>query len=322
MLLQRSGTVRLLPLLMLLFVGCKQKANKNPAGDKRIQQEARLDSTTLIHDLAYLSSEALEGRETGTPGNARARNYIAARFDSLQLHTLAGGRFQSFPVTSSKTPLTGQNVLALIPGTVHSDRYFVISAHYDHLGMRDGKIYYGADDNASGTACLLSLASYFKQHPPRHSIILASFDAEEKGLIGSRYFVQHLPVDSTRVLLNINMDMVSRSDKREIYASGTYHYPFLQQYVDSIRPLTPVQVSFGHDKPTDGQNDWTNQSDHFPFHKAHIPYLYFGVEDHPDYHRPTDSFEKVDKEFYYRVCNMIQLLVGVLDKQETLNSRP
>ncbi|HUP10825.1 MAG TPA: M28 family peptidase, partial [Niastella sp.] len=208
--------------------------------------------------------------------------------------------------------------IAMIPGSTYPDQYYVISAHYDHLGVKNGQIYYGTDDNASGSACLLALAAYFKQHPPKHSFILASFDAEEKGLVGSRYFVAHPPVDSTKIILNVNMDMVSRNPKNEIYASGTYHYPFLKKYVDSIKTMTTVNVLLGHDNPAQGHDDWTNQSDHYPFHLAHIPFLYFGVEDHPDYHKPTDTFDKVDKGFYYRVCSMIKETIVLLDKQEKL----
>jgi Zn-dependent M28 family amino/carboxypeptidase len=318
MLLRCTQTV-IVPLAMLLLVvACKNKASKNPEGGKKTNIVASLDSASLIQDLAYLSSEALGGRETGSAGNALAQDYITKRLDSLQLKQTDSGRFQSFSVGNKPPAITGKNIMGIIPGTTYPDRYYVISAHYDHLGTKGDKIYYGADDNASGSACLLALARYFKQNPPKHSFILAFFDAEEKGLIGSRYFVKHLPVDSTKLLLNVNMDMVSRNDKNEIYASGAYHYPFLVKYVDSIKSLTPVNISFGHDNPKEGHNDWTNQSDHYPFHLAQIPYLYFGVEDHPDYHQPTDTFDKVDKGFYFRVCNMIKETITILDRQEKL----
>jgi Zn-dependent M28 family amino/carboxypeptidase len=318
MLLRGLKTVTSCLVILLLVVSCKNKASKTPEGENKVVAPAGLDSASLIQDLAYLSSEALGGREVGTPGNALARTYIVNRFDSLQLRKPDSGRLQPFGLGTKSTDPKGNNILAIIPGTTYADQYYVISAHYDHLGTKDGKIFYGADDNASGSACLLALARYFKQHPPKHSLILASFDAEEDGLVGSNYFVRHLPIDSSKVLLNVNMDMVSRNDKNEIYASGTYHYPFLKKYVDSIKPFTPVKVLFGHDAPTDGHDDWTNQSDHYPFHKAKIPYLYFGVEDHPDYHKPTDTFDKVDKHFYYQVCNMIRETIVVLDRQEKL----
>lgn len=305
-------------VIVLLTVCCKSKVNKNPEKGSTVIMLAGLDSASLIDDLVYLSSEAMGGRETGTPGNTLAREYIVKRFDSLQLGKPDGGRVQPFTLGNKEAAVTGNNIVGIITGSTYPDQYYVLSAHYDHLGTKAGKVFYGADDNASGSACLLALARYFKQHPPRHSFILASFDAEEKGLMGSSYFVDHLPVDNYKVLLNVNMDMVSRSDKNEIYASGTHHYPFLKKYIDSIRPFTSIQVLFGHDAPTEGHNDWTGQSDHYPFHKAKIPYLYFGVEDHPDYHKATDTYDKVDKHFYYQVCNMIRETIAVLDKQEKL----
>jgi Zn-dependent M28 family amino/carboxypeptidase len=306
--------------LLLLTVSCKNKASKNPdANKKAVVETSPLDSATLIHDLAALTTEAMAGRETGTSGNQLAREYIAKRYDSLQLKAPDSGRFQAFPFILKQNPaIKGTNIIAMIPGSTYRDQYYVISAHYDHLGVRNGQIYYGTDDNASGSACLLALAAYFKQHPPKHSFILASFDAEEKGLVGSRYFVAHPPVDSSKIVLNVNMDMVGRNDKNEIYASGTYHYPFLKKYVDSIQTMTTVHVLTGHDNPAQGHDDWTNQSDHYPFHLSHIPFLYFGVEDHPDYHKPTDTFDKVDKGFYFRVCNMIKETIVLLDKQEKL----
>jgi Peptidase family M28 len=305
--------------MVLLVVSCKNKASKNPEGGKKaVATASHLDSASLIHDLAYLSSAALGGRETGTAGNKLAQEYISRRYDSLQLQQPGNMRLQPFPMKGKDSAGGGKNILALIPGSTYPDQYYVVSAHYDHLGTKGDQIYYGTDDNASGSACLLALASYFKEHPPKHSLILASFDAEEKGLVGSRYFVEHPPVDSTRIVLNVNMDMVSRNDKNEIYASGGFHYPFLKKYVDSIKPFTSINVLFGHDNPSEGHNDWTNQSDHYPFHNAHIPFIYFGVEDHPDYHKPTDTFDKVNKSFYYQVCNMIKETIVVLDRQEKL----
>ena len=116
------------------------------------------------------------------------------------------------------------------------------------------------------------------------------------------------------------MDMLSRSDKNEIYACGTFHYPSLSKYIPNAKENAKgITVIAGHDDPSKGtSDDWTSQSDHYPFHLKKIPFLYFGVEDHPDYHRPTDSFEKVNKGFYYQVCNMIASLMDKIDAQPKL----
>jgi Zn-dependent M28 family amino/carboxypeptidase len=119
-------------------------------------------------------------------------------------------------------------------------------------------------------------------------------------------------------MVNVNMDMISRNDSNEIYATGIYHYPFLKKYVDSILPFAQVAIRFGHDGEKPGIHDWTSQSDHFPFHQNHIPYLYFGVEDHPDYHRPGDTFDKVNKSFYYQVGTMITAVASLLDQPDVV----
>lgn len=296
---------------LIILSACNGNAQQQPAAPAIL-----LDSTQLIQDLQFLSSPALEGRLVGTEGNKQARHYIAARFDSLGLAKPDSGRFQEFP---ARNKATGINVLGIIKGSQFPDQYYVLSAHYDHLGKKGDKIYTGADDNASGTAALLAMAAWFKQHPPKHSIIFAAFDAEEGGLMGSKYFADHASVDISKIVFNLNMDMVSRSDKNEIYASGTFHYPFLTKYIDSIRPQTSVTVSLGHDDASKGSHDdWTSQSDHASFHQKNIPFIYFGVEDHPDYHQPTDSFEKVNKSFYFQVCQMIAKTAVLLDNQEKL----
>ena len=126
---------------------------------------------------------------------------------------------------------------------------FVVSAHYDHLGIRDGVIYPGADDNASGVAVLLELAAYCRKNPFRRSIVFAAFDAEEGGLNGARAFVASPPIAKDRIALNVNLDMVSRSDKREIYIAGTFHTPDLKAPLEKVAKTARVKVLFGHDRP-------------------------------------------------------------------------
>jgi Zn-dependent M28 family amino/carboxypeptidase len=301
---------------VMLLTGCppNKEAKKQHAGTTYIP--ANIDSTTLINHLEYLSSAVMQGRETATPGNQLAREYIVNIFDSLKIDRAGDSRLQSFPFGANNQQ--GANIIGVIKGYQYENNYIAITAHYDHLGTRNGDIYYGADDNASGTAALLAMLQYFKQHPPKHSLLFVAFDAEEKGLIGSKYFISHCPLPLSAIMVNVNMDMISRNDSNEIYATGIYHYPFLKKYVDSIRPFARVAIRFGHDGEKTGIHDWTSQSDHFPFHQNHIPYLYFGVEDHPDYHRPGDTFDKVNKSFYYQVGTMITAVASLLDQPDVV----
>ena len=190
-------------------------------------------------------------------------------------------------------------------------KFIVISAHYDHLGKRNGKTYYGADDNASGTACLLSLAKYYKQNPHDYSIIFAALDREEEGLLGAYAFVARIIAEKGKenIVFNLNMDMIARSDKNEIFASGIAHHPSNRYLVDAVQNKVNVIVLMGHDTGG-GIDDWTLQSDHAAFHKSGIPFLYIGVEDHPDYHKPTDTVGKISFSRFMENCNMIALLIN------------
>lgn len=301
---------------VVLLTGCPPVTENKKRKTEKNNVARNIDSASLINHLAVLSSGLMEGRETATPGNQLAREYIVKVFDSLKIEKIGGSYLQPFPFGNNNQQ--GTNIIGVIKGYRYADSYIAITAHYDHLGTRNGEIFYGSDDNASGTAALLAMAAYFKQHQPKHSVLLVSFDAEEKGLLGSKYFVSHCPVPINDIKLNVNMDMVSRNDSNEIYASGIYHYPSLKKYVDSVQPFTRVNIRFGHDGEKPGIHDWTNQSDHFPFHQNNIPYLYFGVEDHADYHRPGDTFDKVNKSFYYQVCSMITAVTSLLDRPEVL----
>jgi hypothetical protein len=169
----------------------------------RAPATAAVDGAAALADLRALADPAMEGRAVGTPGGARARDYLLQRFRALELVPATSAGFeQPFTFTprqrrmfwqkapgEAPAPVQGVNLVARIPGTVAPAQHILVSAHYDHLGVRGGKTYFGADDNASGVAALLAVAAHFKAHPPRHSILIVAFDAEEKGLRGARAFV-------------------------------------------------------------------------------------------------------------------------------------
>ena len=204
-------------------------------------------------------------------------------------------------------------MLGCIEGTKYPNQYIVVSAHYDHVGIKKGKIYNGADDNASGTCALIEIADYFIQNPPQYSIIIASFDAEELGLQGARCFVDEPPVPRDSILLNINMDMVSRNKDNELYVCGTFHYPQLRTPIEAMLQEQTITILFGHDNPKLGFNDWTSASDHGAFHDEQIPFLYFGVEDHKDYHKPADDFENIQPAFYKVAVESVLKAVKIFD---------
>jgi Zn-dependent M28 family amino/carboxypeptidase len=151
---------------------------------------------------------------------------------------------------------------------------------------------------------MLAVAAYFKAHPPAHTVVFAAFDGEEGGLRGSRAFLATLPFAKDQLALELNFDMVSHNDRNEIYATGTRYTPSLASLVAAAAARHTVQVKLGHDEGK-GEENWTNASDHGPFHDAGVPFLYFGVEDHPDYHKPGDTFEHINQPFFASVANLL-----------------
>jgi Zn-dependent M28 family amino/carboxypeptidase len=305
-------------LAFAALTACASSVAANPETNGQGIAAIQVDSAQLVRDVAVLSHDSLQGRAVGTPGNALARTFIESRFRRVGLQAFTTTYAQPFTFTRSNQQTQGTNVVGWVRGTALPDRYIVITAHYDHVGVRNGEIYNGADDNASGTAALLALADHFARSRPRHSMIFVAFDAEENGLRGARAFVETPPVPKNAIILNINMDMVGRNDAGELYVAGTHPYPHLLPAVQRAVAQAEIKLIPGHDQPIPGpRDDWTSQSDQGAFHAAGIPFLYFGVEDHPDYHRPTDDFERIQQSFFVRavrtIINTAELLDSMLD---------
>jgi len=262
-----------------------------------------------LDDVRILSADDMQGRLVGTPGSEKARAYILSRFAQIGLSPL-GDRFEQTFMFQKRDGSTvqGTNLVARIKGTEAGGKTLVVSAHYDHLGVRDGQIYNGADDNASGVAGLLAVAEAFKAKPPRHDVILAVVDAEEGGLRGARAFAANPPVPLSTIALNINFDMLAKNPKNELYASGTAPFPYLKPILVKVAATALVTLKLGHDTDEGGkENNWTNQSDHYAFGEKGVPWIYFGVEDHPEYHKPTDDFATVPQDFFKRsVATVVQ----------------
>ena len=280
-----------------------------------------ISADSLIATVRTLASDEYQGRAAGTEGGAKARAFVNDRFAALGLRPI-GTSFEHPFTFTPKTPPPGRgaagpargvNIIGRCPGTEPGLAAIVVSAHYDHLGIRDGRLYPGADDNASGVAVLLEIAAQCMARPFRHDLVFAAFDAEEGGLNGAAAFLSEPTLPKDRVALNVNLDMVARGDKGEIYIAGTHHTPTLRPLLDPVASRAPIRVRFGHDLPNSGSDDWTMQSDHGPFHKAGIPFVYFGVEDHPDYHQPSDTADKINPDFFAKAAGVVLDAIRALD---------
>jgi len=197
------------------------------------------------------------------------------------------------------------NVVGLLPGSdaVLKNQLVVIGAHYDHVGVRhDTVIYNGADDNASGTAGVITLAKAFgrnKVHPKR-SLLFITFAGEEKGLFGSRYYTSNplFPLDSTVAM--INLDMISRNDTNQVSVAGSSVSPELFAMVQEANNAVGMEINTMADQ-------YFRQSDHYSFYRKRIPVLFFNSLDHEDLHKPTDDPEKAIPEKMARITRLVYL---------------
>ena len=282
-----------------------------------------INASDLLHHVATLSADSLAGRQTGTIGAAKARAYIIQQFKRIKLEPVFANFEQKFefPIiqNSQNVIVTGCNLIGKISGK-RKIGTILISAHYDHLGIMDGQIYNGADDNASGVAALLEIAHYFSQNQPGHDFVFCAFDAEEQNFAGSKYFVANRPFSIKSIDLNVNLDMISINPVKTLYIAGAFHYPFLETLLrDQVNSEKAIKVVWGHDKPELGKDDWTFLSDHAAFHRDHIPFLYFGVEDHQHNHKPSDIFENINQDFFLEASEFILSSLVVIDNKFVKN---
>lgn len=285
-------------------------------------------------DVAYLADDKLEGRQTGTEGEQIAAAYIAKRFEELGLSPKGtDGFYQAFTFVPKTSPhdevkytsestdssVVGTNVLAYIDNK--SDNTIVIGAHYDHLGYggdgslyRDDKtsIHNGADDNASGVAIMLNLASRLKQTNTNNNYLFMAFSGEEIGLLGSNYFVKNATVDTKSMNYMLNMDMVGRLKQDStlaVYGVGTS--PILKQVVSSSNTYFKVVE----------KESGVGPSDHTSFYLSDIPVLHFFTGQHEDYHKPGDDSEKLNYDGMNLISDYIFEIISELDDNGKLAFR-
>ncbi len=261
---------------------------------------------TFQKHVAYLASDELAGRAPGTEGSAQAADYVVRHFVQYGLEKLAqnGSWYQEFPLRSkngAQGDVTARNILAVLPGRGKlKDEAIVVCAHYDHLGAKSSEgsegedtIYNGADDNASGVAALLMVADALRQErrslPESHrSIVFVCFDGEERGLVGSNYYVQHPLWPLERTAAVINFDGVGRLRLGKVYASDAETSPLLaeaaRKAATDVRLVAETRFG-GH-----------NRSDHSIFLDRGIPGVHFFTGANIDYHQVSDELEHLNCE--------------------------
>lgn len=268
--------------------------------------------------VEYLASPALEGRDG--EGAEKAAEYIVRTFRELGLSPLFEGDYsQPIPDSgeSGESPSNiGCNVGAIWPGSDPQLKHEIIllGAHYDHLGMRRGQIHPGADDNASGVAMMLETARLVSKLPvrPRRSIVFVGFDMEEELLYGSRWFAAHPPFPMSEIKLMVTADLIGRS-------LGDLPLPLVFLFgaecgVGMEELVSDVGVPDGLEVGRLGVDFIGTRSDYGPFRDHRIPFLFFSTGEHPDYHTPRDTADRIDYNKLSRISSlMASLIVKVAD---------
>ncbi|MDR3639524.1 MAG: M20/M25/M40 family metallo-hydrolase [Isosphaeraceae bacterium] len=254
-------------------------------------EESRLKSL-----VTRLASPEFEGRQG--QGGEKAADYLVTQFRKLGAGPLFKDSFLQPIPAREPGKVQGRNVGAMVPGASPTlkDEWVIVSAHYDHLGVRRGTLYPGADDNASGVAMMLEVARCLADgtEKPQRSVMFLGFDLEEVGLFGSRYFVEHSPVPLDHVALFITADMIGRSlggvCDRYVFVMGSEHVPAVRPWIEEAASRHPRLKAglLGSDLLL------LNRSDYGPFRARKVPYLFFSTGENPCYHTPQDVPETID----------------------------
>ncbi len=297
----------------------------------------------LKKHLIYLASDSLKGRDTGSEGQKLAAKYVAKQFAdndltpiikkadssltyfqtySLQRSKMFGGGYNYMPMKAKRKGVTDtvstENVVGMVVGTDKKEEVIVISAHLDHIGVNpDGQINNGADDDGSGTVALIELAQAFSKAKkagfgPRRSILFLNVTGEEKGLLGSKYFVDNPPIPLKNIVCDLNIDMIGRTD---VEHEGKPDYVYLigsDKLSSKLHEIsekanadhTMLALDYTFNNPDD-PNRFYYRSDHYNFAEKKIPVIFYFRGVHADYHQPGDDVEKIQFDQTEKITRLV-----------------
>lgn len=243
--------------------------------------------------------------------------------ERIDRHETIAGAMSRDPITIATDVVYDRretrNVAGLLKGRDGLDEYAVIGAHFDHLGwgqngsLHRGEpaIHNGADDNASGTATMLELAQYFRHYPTRRNLIFVGFSAEEMGLLGSKYFVEHPPVELSKMITMFNFDMVGRLRDSALIVYGMGTSPRFRGLMTAGNDTIGLKLTL--------KDDGHGPSDYAEFYKKDIPVIAFFTNLHEDYHRPSDDADKINYDGQRKIA---QLAMQVIQRVADDTARP
>ena len=307
--------MRLSIILLFLFI-----SNIYSQTDLSIKYSKSITSKELKELLYVYSSDYFEGRDTGEKGQKIAvdflRNYYQKQDIDAAINT--ENYFQKMILKIRGKDVKTENVVAIIPGAEIPKEYIVISAHLDHVGVKNGQIYNGADDDGSGNVAMLEIAEAFQMavkenNRPKRSIIFLHVTGEEKGLLGSRYYTENplYPLENT--VANLNIDMIGRLDPKRVDKDPNYIYLIgsdklsneLHEVSETVnKTYTNLILDYTFNADND-PNRFYYRSDHYNFAKNNIPVIFYFNGTHEDYHQPTDTADKINYDILEKRTKLI-----------------
>ena len=316
------------------------------------QDNIKYSKTILKKDLekhlTILSSDSLEGRETGKKGQKIAAEYLKNHFINIGIPPYKKNKyFQKFKVKSDRhickcedcdtdfikkifkknKIIRGENVLGYIEGSDLKDELIIITAHYDHLGKHDTLLFNGADDDGSGTVAIMEIAEAFMLAKrdgkgPRRSILIMPVSGEEKGLLGSKYYTNNPVFPLKKTIANLNIDMIGRIDN--MHLDGNYVYligsDMLSKELHNIsEEINKKHIGLELDYTYNTDDDphrYYYRSDHYNFAKNNIPVIFYFNGVHEDYHKTTDTIEKINFNKIEKITRFVFLTAWELANKE------
>ena len=274
-----------------------------------------IGKTLNFAQLSHAFAKTIVGNNFDTLLKAAKENGTVRTKWAIESKTKIAYKFEKY-----RTTINASNVVGIIEGTDKKDEYVFVTAHYDHLGIRDGKIFYGADDDGSGTVAVIQMAEAFQKaandgNRPRRTIVFMTVSGEEKGLWGSEYYSDNPFFSLDKTTVDLNIDMIGRVDTERTSADTlNYVYVIGHDKISSDLPIinegannkyTKLVLDYKFDDPND-QNRIYFRSDHYNFARKGVPILFFydGMLK-ADYHKPTDTVDKINWDLYEKRSRMI-----------------
>jgi len=323
----------LLVALTAGMVACGTQKNVENANPMKYANS--ITSSELKDNLYIFASDEYEGRDTGEPGQKKGAEFIVNEYKEIGINPPEGyeNYYQEIPTEFFDGKLkSSENVLGFIKGSEKPEEVLVISSHYDHVGIdKEGNIYNGADDGGSGPMGLIEIAEAFKKaqkdgYTPKRSVLFLHLTGEEKGLLGSKFYTENpiFPLENT--VANLNMDMIGRIDKEH---AGNDNYIYLigsDKLSTDLHKLSEnvnskymnMDLDYTYNDEND-PNRFYYRSDHYNFAKNNIPVIFYFNGVHPDYHKATDTAEKIEYEALKKRAQLVFLTAWeILNRDERL----